>query len=84
MRPGVGGPVAAAAMSAEQLAEIKRLQSLGYAGGSQPVSTFTGTTINQPDFAAPNLRFYLSGHAPGATLIDPAGHVLHTWQFSYA
>jgi len=83
MRPGIGASLGVAALTDDQLTEITRLQSLGYVGGSQPVSKFTGTTINQPGAAATNLRFYLSGHAPSAELIDPSGRVHHRWQFSY-
>lgn len=82
MRPGIGASIGVAALTDDQLTEITRLQSLGYVGGSQPTSKFTGTTINQHG-AAPNLRFYLSGHAPGAELINPEGQVQHRWQFSY-
>ena len=82
MRPGVGAPVDVATLSSEQLAEMSRLQSLGYVGGSRPVSEFTGTTVNLFGAAA-NLRFYLSGHAPSAELIGPDGQVRHRWQYSY-
>ena len=80
MRPGVG---TATELNADQLAEIKRLQSLGYVGGSQPAGQTTGTTIHLSGSAAPNLRFYVSGHAPGAELIGPDGRVRHRWHFSY-
>jgi len=79
MRPGVGLEVT----HPDQRAEIKRLQSLGYVGGSVPAMGATGTTVHCADLTWPGLRFYASGHAPEASLIDPAGHVLHTWNFSY-
>jgi len=84
MRPGIGTTGAdATRLSTSQLAEIKRLQSLGYVGGSQPPSQETGTTILLRGSAATNLRFYISGHAPGAELIDADGRVQHRWRFSY-
>ncbi len=80
MRPGMGGP----APDADQLAEIKRLQSLGYVGGSQPPSKESGTTINLRGSVSPSLRFYVSGDAPGAELIDTDGRTRHRWRFTYA
>ncbi len=79
MRPGVGSP----RPNADQRAEIKRLQSLGYVGGSQALSGATGITIHQRGSVTPGLRFYVSGHAPGADLIDLDGRVRHRWRFSY-
>ena len=79
MRPGVGAPQP----DADQLAEIKRLQSLGYVGGSQPGGGEAGTTIYLRGSASAGLRFYVSGHAPGADLIDPDGRVKHRWRFTY-
>ncbi len=79
MRPGVG----TIAPDKDQQAEIKRLQSLGYVGGSQPLSQDTGTTIHLRGSASRNLRFYLSGHTPGAELIDAEGRIRHRWNFSY-
>jgi len=79
MRPGVGAP----RPDAGQRAEIKRLQSLGYVGGSQPLTGETGTTIHQRGSVTPGLRFYVSGHAPGAELIDLDGRIRHRWRFTY-
>ena len=90
MRPGVaeaglGGTLAATRLDAEQQAEIKRLQSIGYTGGSLPDrGSDTGTTVHLRGATAPNLRLYVSGHAPGADLIDPDGRVLHRWRCTYA
>ncbi len=82
MRPGINNSEALP-LNSNQVAEIKRLQSLGYVGGSRPPSRVTGTTILMRGSAATNLRFYVSGHAPGAELIDPDGRVHHRWRFSY-
>lgn len=79
MRPGLGDEIT----DPNQLAEIARLESLGYLGGTVLASGATGTTVHCADAAWPGLRLYASGHAPEASLIDAAGHVLHTWRFSY-
>jgi hypothetical protein len=64
--------------------EMTRLGSLGYAGGTVATRAAGGVTIHVPDAASDGLRFFLSGHAPGAELIDPAGRVLHRWEKSFA
>jgi hypothetical protein len=90
MRPGVAiagmvSGVPATGLDPEQRAEIERLQSIGYAGGSVPDrGADTGTTMHLRGSAAPDLRFYVSGHAPGAVLIDADGRTLHQWRCTYA
>ena len=70
-------------LTVEQKAEIDRLRSLGYAGGSVPAPDAAGVTIADFVRASRALRYYTSGHAPAAFLMDPAGKVLHRWQYSY-
>ncbi|MEN8006696.1 MAG: arylsulfotransferase family protein [Candidatus Krumholzibacteriota bacterium] len=67
----------------EQVAEIRRLRSLGYAGGTVPARAGAGVTAHQPDSASRGLRFFTSGHMPGAFLMDPFGRTLHTWRLPY-
>ena len=70
-------------MTPEIAREVKRLQSLGYAGGTLPAAGGAGVTVHETGTASPGLRFFLSGHEPGASLIDAEGQLWHHWRFSY-
>lgn len=70
-------------LSPEQRREAERLLSLGYAGGSVPGRGAGGVTVNEPALSARGLRFFTSGHAPSACLMDADGRVLHRWNISY-
>ena len=70
-------------LSGDQKEEVDRLRSLGYAGGSVPASGAAGVTVNDPQHSSNNLRFYTSGHAPAAFLMDAQGNTLHRWQYTY-
>jgi len=70
-------------LTPEQVEEIRRLRSLGYVGGSVPASGEAGVTSHHQDSASLGLRFFTSGHEPGAYLMDPAGQILHTWHLTY-
>jgi hypothetical protein len=62
---------------------MERLLSLGYAGGSRPGRGRTGVTFLDSLRASAQLRFFTSGHAPAAELMDSFGRVRHRWQYSY-
>jgi hypothetical protein len=66
-----------------QRRELRRLLSLGYAGGTLPAPQDTGVTVCDTARASHGLRLYVSGHAPTALLIDRDGRVLHRWRFDY-
>ncbi len=70
-------------LSPEQAEEIKRLRSLGYAGGTVPAQSGSGVTAHHTEMASRGLRFFTSGHEPGAYLMDPQGKILHTWRLTY-
>jgi hypothetical protein len=70
-------------LSPEQAEEIRRLRSLGYAGGTVRGQSGAGVTAHQPETASQGLRFFTSGHEPGAYLMDPGGKILHTWRLTY-
>jgi hypothetical protein len=70
-------------LTEEQKAEIERLESIGYLGASQPAPETSGVTVYDRDRAAGGLNFYVSGHAPGAVLMDMEGKVLHGWGYEY-
>lgn len=73
----------AGSLSSAQKDEVDRLRSLGYAGGSVPAPDASGVTVNDPALASSALRFYCSGHAPAAFLLDAQGNTLHRWQYTY-
>jgi len=70
-------------LSPEQAEEVKRLRSLGYAGGTVPATSGSGVTAHHLEMASRGLRFFTSGHEPGAYLMDAQGKILHTWRLTY-
>jgi len=67
----------------EQRGEIDRLNALGYLAGSRPAPEQTGVVIHVRDEVQPGLNFVVSGHAPGAQLLDMDGNVLHEWRCDF-
>jgi hypothetical protein len=67
-------------LSAEQRAEIERLEALGYVAGTIPAGPTDGVTIHDAERTASGLNFFTSGHAPDAILMDMDGTILHRWQ----
>ncbi len=72
---------AAAQLSDDDQALIRQLEALGYVGTATTDSEKVGVTRLDPTRAAPGYRFFVSGHAPAAYLIDRTGEKVHTWQF---
>jgi hypothetical protein len=70
-------------LNRHQRAEAERLRSLGYVGGSVPAAGSSGVTFLASGLASSSLRYYTSGHAPVAYLMDASGHIRHSWQCSY-
>ena len=70
-------------LSRHQKAEIEKLLSLGYAGGSVPRPRNTGVTHFDPSTAGKGLLFFTSGHGPEAALMTRDGVVLHQWRYAY-
>jgi hypothetical protein len=70
-------------LTAEQEAEIERLQSIGYLAGSQPAPSESGVTVYDRRRALDGLNFYTTGDVPGAVLMDMEGRVLHKWAHGY-
>ena len=68
--------------SEEQLAEIERLKTIGYLGGTTEAPDVSGVTVHEAGAYA-GLNFYTSGHFPGAILMDMEGNTLHTWQYDF-
>jgi hypothetical protein len=66
-----------------QLAELERLRSIGYLEGSQPAPDRSGVTVYDTSLAYRGLNLYVSGHLPGAVLMDMRGNVLHRWRAGF-
>ncbi|MBD3367970.1 MAG: hypothetical protein GF405_07345 [Candidatus Eisenbacteria bacterium] len=70
-------------LSEKQLAELERLHSIGYLEGSEPAPDRSGVTLHDSLRAYGALNLYVSGHLPGAVLMDMDGEVLHRWEASF-
>ena len=69
--------------SAEHLAILEELNSLGYADGVREAPELVSVTRHDPERAWDGLNLYVSGHATEAYLIDMAGQLVHTWSHDY-
>ncbi len=70
-------------LTEEQQRQIRRLESLGYVGGTQLAPTMKNVVVHDPDRAWAGLNFFTTGHAPVALLMDMDGQVLHRWGLGY-
>jgi len=77
------GPMAEADLTEEQLREVERLMTLGYAAGTVVAGETSGVTLHDTELASRGLNLVVSGHAPEAVLMDMNGRVLHTWRMSF-
>jgi hypothetical protein len=67
-------------LTAEQRQEMEQLESLGYAQGTlPPPAGGSGVVRFDRSRTAPGRRFFVSGDAPVAHLIERDGTVVHTW-----
>lgn len=60
--------------------QLRQLQTIGYAAGSQNAPERSDVTRHEPELAFEGLNFMVSGHAPQAVLTDMRGVVLHRWE----
>jgi hypothetical protein len=68
----------------EELAEeFRRLEALGYVGGSQRAPATDGVGRYDPDRAQPGLNLIHDGSAPWAGLMDMSGRLLHRWEYRF-
>ena len=65
------------------LEELERLAALGYVSGSASATSAGGVMLHEPERAAAGLNLVVSGHAPGASLVDMEGNLLHEWRVSF-
>lgn len=86
--PGRWYPAAYRSVSADagltphERAEIRRLEALGYVGGSIPDDPLSGVVVHESE-AWEGVGLYSSGHRPHAALIGMDGTVLHTWESTF-
>jgi len=59
--------------------QLRQLQTIGHAAGSQSAPENSDVTRYEPELAWDGLNFMVSGHAPEAVLTDMRGVVLHRW-----
>lgn len=67
------------APTAEQQAEIARLEALGYAAGTGSDAGTGGVVAYDAERAFAGVNLLVSGHGPEAVLTDMHGNVLHRW-----
>jgi hypothetical protein len=79
----VVGEQPADALTEKQMETMRQLEALGYLSGVSAAPAISGVTRHLRHRTAPGLNFYVSGHAPEATLIDMEGAVLHRWSYEY-
>ena len=70
-------------LSIDQKARIDQLESLGYSGGTRLTTGYSGVTAIDDRLASRGLRFFTSGHAPRAVLMDRDGSIVHAWTYAY-
>ncbi len=70
-------------MTDAQRAEAERLRSIGYLSGSQLAPDVSGVTVFDKTRVESGVNLVLSGHRPGAALIDMDGRVLHDWSLGF-
>jgi hypothetical protein len=59
--------------------QIRQLEALGYASGTQTAPSLVGVTVHDKQRAHAGLNFYVSGHAAEAVLMTMDGRVVHRW-----
>jgi len=70
--------------NAELEMQIRQLEALGYASGTQTAPALSGVTAHDPVGAYQGVNFYTAGHAPEAILMDMDGRVLHRWGYEFS
>ena len=78
-----GAPDPAPVADPADIEELQRLAALGYVSGSVEATADSGVTLHARARAAPGYNLVLSGHEPGASLIDMDGELLHTWSTGF-
>jgi hypothetical protein len=64
--------------------EIRRLEALGYAAGTEPASAAPTGVLRRTALAEDGVNLVVSGHGPQAALVDMDGRTVHTWHVPFA
>jgi len=70
-------------LTAEQRSEFERLESIGYLAGSTAAPVVSGVTVHDTLRACDGINLFVSGHEPGAFLMDMEGDLLYAWRYSF-
>jgi hypothetical protein len=70
-------------LTEKQKESMRQLEALGYLQGVSVAPSSSGVTTHFPDQTWQGLNFYVSGHAPEATLMNMDGTILHKWSYDY-
>ena len=73
-----------AGRSEDEQAKIEELLSLGYAAGYEDAREAKGVVRHDRSVAWEGYNLLLSGHGPGASLLDMQGKSVHSWTASVA
>jgi len=77
--PARDGGDAPNSISPRQREQIEELRSLGYLAGYHDAPVREGVTVYDSTRSAPGYNLMISGHAPGAYLLDMEGNIVHEW-----
>lgn len=66
-----------------QQEQLEQIMSMGYLQGSQEATTEVAVTKLEPNQIYDAMTLVVSGHSPGAELIDMKGNVLHSWRRTF-
>ena len=70
-------------LTEEQLEEMTRLRSIGYLTGSALPGGSSGVAVHDEGRAQAGLNLVVSGHHPGAELMDMRGNTVHRWRLDF-
>ena len=70
-----------AGLSAGEEAELRRISTLGYIAGSEPVPEQSGVVRHDRSATSPGPTLYSGSEQSAATLIDMNGDVIHAWSY---
>lgn len=68
----------------QDTSDVKNLEDLGYAEGTEAATEETGVTTYIPEIAEDGVNLCISAHGEEAYLMDMEGKVLHEWKYDLA
>lgn len=70
-------------LTTAQQETMDRLRSIGYVSGSRPARQESGVVVYDSVQVEPGANLLVSGHFPGALLVDARGKELHRWSCEF-